>query len=99
VGAVFMTQDVEGGEVCVLTSCDGTRQAMSCDVTLWRVRVVVLQWTQQCVLCVLKSRVTLSAVLHNNAIMVNLYQRQQCKLHVPVFKRSYIVSKLQCFTR
>jgi hypothetical protein len=36
---------------------------MSCNVTLWRVRVTILQWTQQSILCVLKSHMALSAVL------------------------------------
>ena len=42
--------------------------------------------TVQCIMCLLQSHITLSAVLHNNAVVVNLYQRQQCKLHVPVLR-------------
>jgi len=45
--------------------------------------------------CILLSSMALSAaykylVLRNNAVMVNLCHRQQCRLYVPVFERNYI---------
>ena len=36
-------------------------------------------------------------MLHNNAFMVNFCQRQQCKLHVPIFDRNYIPANWHSF--
>jgi hypothetical protein len=55
----------------------------TCNVTMWRIRVTIVSVeTQQCILCVLLSYMSLPTmqqylVLHNDVFMKNLLHQQQ----------------------